>query len=158
MRNKIKNFREQRKSKHAKTLTVVKRSNKVFQALNLPKVLNLNPRSAMNKVDEIKTFIKEETIDVAFLSESHDRESKRLEDHFVLENFQVISNVYQRQGKGGRPAIIVNNEKYEIQDITNTLVQIPWGVEVTWAILTPKNIHLFKTKFKKESSNSRPHS
>ena len=66
MRNKIKNFREQRKSKHAQTLTVVKRSNKVFQALNLPKVLNLNPRSAMNKVDEIKTFIKEETIDVAF--------------------------------------------------------------------------------------------
>ena len=74
------------------------------------------------------------------ISESHDRESKRLEDHFVLENFQVISNVYQRQGKGGRPAIIVNNEKYEIQDITNTLVQIPWGVEVTWAILTPKNV------------------
>ena len=82
MRNKIKNFREQRKSKHAQTLTVVKRSNKVFQALNLPKVLNLNPRSA---------------IDVAFISESHDRESKRLEDHFVLENFQVISNVYSNQ-------------------------------------------------------------
>ena len=36
--------------------------------------------------------------------------------------------------------LIVNNEKYEIQDITNTLVQIPWGVEVTWAILTPKNV------------------
>ena len=94
----------------------------------------------MNKVDEIKTFIKEEAIDVAFISESHERESKRLEDHFVLENFQVISNVYQRQGKGGRPAIIANSEKYEIQDITNTLVQIPWGVEVTWAILTPKNV------------------
>ena len=127
----------------------------------------------MNKTDEIKTFIKEETIDIAFISESHDRESKRLEDHFVLENFQVISNVYQRQGKGGRPAIIVNNEKYEIQDITNTLVQIPWGVEVTWAVgytyakkcherkQNKKHcpwVHIFKTKFKKESSNSRPHS
>ena len=51
--------------------------------------------------------------------------NRRLEDNFVLENFKVISNVYQRPGKSGRPAIIVNNEKYEIQDISNTLVHIP---------------------------------
>jgi hypothetical protein len=29
---------------------------------------------------------------------------------------------------------------FAFQDITNTLINIPWGVEVTWAILTPKNI------------------
>ena len=75
-----------------------------------------------------------------FISESHDRENKRLEEHFDLENFKVISNIYQRQEKGGRPALIVNTEKYNVQDITNTLVQLPWGVEVTWAILTPKNV------------------
>ena len=89
----------------------------------------------MNKVDEIKTFIKEEAIDVAFISESHERESKRLEDHFVLENFQVISNVYQRQGKGGRPAIIVNNEKQagaelcQAQDKLEVIVYIGLKVE-----------------------------
>ena len=27
-----------------------------------------------------------------------------------------------------------------MQDLTNTVIQIPWGVEVTWALLTPKNI------------------
>ena len=121
-------------------MVVVKRSNKIFQALNLPKVLNLNPRSAMNKIEEIKNFIDEESIDVAFISESHDRENKKLEEHFNLDNFKVISNISQRQEKGGRPALIVNEEKYNVQDITNTLVQLPWGVEITWAVLTPKNV------------------
>ena len=52
----------------------------MFQALNLPKVMNLNPRSAMNKLEQIKTFIEEEEIDLAFISESHDRENKKLEE------------------------------------------------------------------------------
>ena len=102
--------------------------------------MNLNPRSAMNKVEELKAFIEEESIDVGFISESHDRENKRLEDHFNLENYKVISNLHQRSEKGGRPALIVNDKKYNVQDITNTLINIPWGVEVTWAILTPKNV------------------
>ena len=133
-------FREHRKSKHTKTLIVVKRSNKVVQALNLPKVMNLNPRSAMNKIEELKTFIDEESVDVAFISESHDRENKKLEEHFNLENYKVISNLYQRTEKGGRPALIVNNEHYDVQDLTNTLIDIQWGVEVTWAIIKPKNV------------------
>ena len=58
----------------------------------------------------------------------------RLEDH------AVISNVFQRTGKGGRPAIIVNKVKYEVQNLTNSLIQIPWGVEAVWCILTPKNV------------------
>ena len=46
----------------------------------------------------------------------------------------------QRSGKGGRPAIIANCKKYDVQDLTNNLVQIPWGVEAVWCVLTPKNI------------------
>ena len=34
----------------------------------------------------------------------------------------------------------MNTEQYNVQDLTNTLVDIPWGVEVTWAIITPKNV------------------
>ena len=102
--------------------------------------MNLNPRSAMNKIEELKTFIVEENIDVSFISESHDRENKRLEDQFNLEGYTVISNLYQRNGKGGRPALIVNTNNYNIQDLTNTLIQVPWGVEVTWALLTPKQV------------------
>ena len=129
-----------RRAYQNRNIKVIKRSNKVVQALNLPKIMNVNPRSAMNKLEELQTFIKEEAIDVAFISESHDRENMRLDENIKLEDHKVISNIYQREGKGGRPALIVNKKKYSVQNLTNTLIQIPWGVEVTWALLTPKNV------------------
>ena len=97
MKEKINNFRKHRKTKHerVRNFIVIKRSNKAVQALTLPKVLNLNPRSAMNKIDELKTFIEEESIDCAFISESHEKENKKLEDQFKLEGHVVISNIYQ---------------------------------------------------------------
>ena len=129
LRERIYSFREHRKNNHARisNLVIVKRSNKVVQALNLPKVLNLNPHSAMNKIDELKTFIEEEAIDCAFISESHDRENKKLEENLQLDDHVIISNIYQRHGKGGRPALIVNKQKFNVQNLTNTLVDIPWG-------------------------------
>ena len=132
MRNKISNFRNHRKKKHIqiRNLITIKRSNKVVEALNLPKIININPRSAMNKLDELETFIKEESIDCAFISESHDRENKNLEENIKLEDYEVISNIHQRIGKGGRPALIVNKKHYEVQNLTNTVIDIPWGVEV----------------------------
>ena len=48
--------------------------------------------------------------------------------------------MHQRTGKGGRPAIIVSESKYHVQNLTNNLISIPQGVEVTWAMLTPKDI------------------
>ena len=100
--------------------------------------MNLNRRSAMNKIEEIKTFIEEEDIDLAIISESHDWENKRLENHINLNNHMVIWNLDQRptKEKGGRPAIIANKEEYEIENLTNTTIAIPWGVEITWALLT----------------------
>ena len=41
---------------------------------------------------------------------------------------------------GGRPAMIINEKRFCVQNLTNTLVSIPYGVEITWAILTPKQI------------------
>ena len=49
----------------------------------------------------------------------------------------VIYNVHQRQGKGGRPALIINKKKYQVQNLTQSVIDIPWGVEVVWALLTP---------------------
>ena len=48
-------------------------------------------------------FIEEQSIDIALISESHDRENKRLEDHIKLSTHTVISNFYQRptKEKGG---------------------------------------------------------
>ena len=142
LKSKINKFRELRTGKKIKSLTVIKRNRNITQALTLPKVLNLNPRSAMNKLEHIKVFIEEEDIDVTFISESHDRDNKRLEDNLMLDDHTVMSNIFQRSvsEKGGRPALIENNKKYIIENITNTQINIPWGVEVTWGLLTPRNV------------------
>ena len=59
---------------------MVKRINKVYQALNLPKVLNVNPRSIYNKLNEFVTFVDEEQIDLVCMSESWERENLTLEN------------------------------------------------------------------------------
>ena len=106
----------------------------------MPTLCNLNPRSVYNKIDEFHALVKEEDVDVLFLSESWKRDYLFLEDIIKLEDHIVISNVHQRTGKGGRPAIIANKKKFNVQNLTNTIVQIPWGVEAVWCVLTPKNI------------------
>ena len=121
-------------------LTTIKRSNKAVQALDLPTVININPRSLNNKIEAFKTYMEEEEVDLAIISESHEQEDKLLVNNFQMENFQVISNVHQRRGKGGRPALVVNNAKYQVQNVTNTLINIPWGVEAVWAVLTPHKV------------------
>ena len=112
----------------------------IKQALSLPTICNLNPRSIYNKVEEFQTFVNEEEIDVVFLSESWERDNLSLNEIIKLEDYEVVSNVSQRKGIGGRPAIIANCKKYDIIDLTNNLVQIPWGVEAVWCILSPKNV------------------
>ena len=100
----------------------------------------MNPRSVYNKQDEFHTFVKEESIDVVFLSESWERDYLPLDEIINLEDHVVVSNVHQRVGMGGRPAIVANNRKFHVQNLTNTVIQIPWGVEAVWCLLTPKII------------------
>ena len=125
------------KPRNVKTL---KRSNKVIEALDLPSVINLNPRSVYNKVGEFHTLVNELAVDLVFMSESWERENLHLDQIIDLDNYQVISNVYQRTGVGGRPALIINDKKYHVENLTNSLISIPYGVEITWAMLTPKQI------------------
>ena len=119
-------------------IKLIKRNNKVTQALNLPSICNLNPRSIYNKRKEFETLVEQEELDLIFMSESWERITMTLDQAIHLEKHTVISNVHQRIGTGGRPAIFANHEKFDVENITNTLVQIPWGVEAVWCILTPK--------------------
>ena len=91
--------------------------------------------------------MQEEQVDCVFLSESWERENLSLQEIINLSNYEVVSNVSQRKGGGGRPAIVANREKFDILNITNSVVQIPWGVEAVWAILTPKTVN-FDSKIK----------
>ena len=36
--------------------------------------------------------------------------------------------------------MVINNQKYHIRNLTQSLIDIPWGVEATWALISPKNI------------------
>ena len=118
----------------------IDKENRVEQALSLPTLCNINPRSIYNKAEEFHTLVEEEDLDVVFISESWEREYLPLDQIIKLEDHTVISNVSQRVGVGGRPAIIANKRKYNVQNVTNTLVQIPWGVEAVSCVLTPKNV------------------
>ena len=74
------------------------------------------------------------------MSESWEREEYTLDKALEMTDYEVISNVHQRIGKGGRPAIIANKQLFDVENLTNTLISIPWGIEIVWAVLTPKNI------------------
>ena len=73
------------------------------------------------------------------LSESWEKPDETLDKIIDLDNYDVISNVHQRQNPGGRPAIVVRKDKYFIENLTNTSIDIPYGVEAVWVILTPKS-------------------
>ena len=77
----------------------VVRPNKFLQALQLPVIANINPRSVYNKTEEFHTFVKEEEVDLLLLSESWEHEHLQLNDIIQLEDHMVISNVYQTTGK-----------------------------------------------------------
>ena len=74
------------------------------------------------------------------MSESWEREQKTLDQIIKLPDYVVISNVHQRSGVGGRPALIINSNKFTIQNLTQREIQIPWGVEIVWALITPKYV------------------
>ena len=142
MSEKIKVFRDERRKRQYKfqNLITVQRSDRIFQALNLPKVLNLNPRSIYNKLEEFVTFVQEEEVDLICMSESWEREELTLNEVIKLDDHVIISNVHQRKGVGGRPAIIENTKKYNVEKLTQSTVPIPWGEEAVWAVLTPRNV------------------
>ena len=126
-------------------LKSIKRSNRVVQALSLPTVMNINPRSAYNCPENLSLLIKEHEIDAAFLSESWEREDFTLDEllgDLLGEDYTILSNPHARvRGRtGGRPAIILRNDKYNIRNLTNTVIQIPWRLEATWGLITPKNV------------------
>ena len=91
-----------------KNLIVIKRSNKPIEALHLPVIANINPRCVFNKITDFHSFVEQEEIEVVFMSESWEREEKTLKDIITLDNFEIVSNVFQRKGRSVRPAIIGN--------------------------------------------------
>ena len=66
------------------------KQDKISQALSLPVLCNMNPRSVYNKIEEFHTFVKEELVDAIFMSESWERENLTLDQIIELEDYEVI--------------------------------------------------------------------
>jgi len=67
-----------------------KNYDKYKQAPNLPTLCNINPRSLYNKKTEFCTFIEQENIDKAFISETWERKTKLLMILLTLKIFILL--------------------------------------------------------------------
>ena len=75
---KIREIRRKRNENY-NNLIAIRPSKKTNQALSLPKVLNINPRSIYNVIAKFVTFIEEEMGDLICISESWEREGQTLD-------------------------------------------------------------------------------
>ena len=50
--------------------------------MQLPVILNVNPRSLFNKQENFKTYVKEKQVEIACVSESWETDEKRIHDIF----------------------------------------------------------------------------
>ena len=118
---------------------VIKRNSLALNAIDLPSVMNINPRSVYNKLNEFLTLVEEYESDLIFMSETWDRVTQPLENLIQIEDYRIITAVNPRNFKGGKPALIINEEKYTIKLLNPDPITVPDGVEAVWALLTPKN-------------------
>ena len=65
----------------------------------------------------------------------------KFDENIYSKSHYVISNINQRASKtpGWRPALIVKKNKYQIHSLTNTVINIPWELEMLWALLNPNS-------------------
>ena len=134
-RNQFPNLEPRRRP----VLQTIRRNNDILQSMELPVVMNINPRSIYNKKDEFLELLDQYSAQVITISESWERENLSLQELLQLENYKIITNVKQRDFKGGKPAIIINEEKFYVRALCPDPITVPVGVECVWAMITPKH-------------------
>ena len=82
--------RSSRPSPVRKTLI---RNNLVLQSIELPIVMNLNPRSIYNKGEDFRLLLDQYSVDCVTMSESWERENLSLSHFLDLDNYMVLTNV-----------------------------------------------------------------
>ena len=82
--------------------------------------------------------------DVVLMSETWERDNLALHQVIVIENFQIITNVVQRQNRGGKTAIFVNEDKYYVKQLCPDIITVPIGVEAVWTLISAKTLNTSK--------------
>ena len=47
---------------------------------------------------------------------------------------------YKGEKKGGKPALVIKEDKFYIKQLCPDVITVPVGVEAVWALVTPKNV------------------
>ena len=120
-------------------------------ALGLPTIGSYNVRSLFPKIKSFKIDIIERGVDVAFVSEVWEQKENQghaleIEKMLEINGLKYLSKSRPAKSRGGGVALIVNQEKFSIQNLDD--VSVPKNVEAVWGLLRPKNANT-KTKFKK---------
>ena len=125
-------------SRKTANTVIICQNKKVFTATQLPTVINLNPRSVYNKRNEFKDMMKQLDVDICCMSESWDKKKFDLEKVIQMDGYQIVKNVLQREGNGGKPALIIKKDKFFVKELSPSVITVPPTVEASWALLTPK--------------------
>ena len=108
----------------------MRRNNKVIQAANLPKLVNLNARSIYNKIEEFHLLVEQYEADAAFVTETWEREQLTLNDIMHFDTHEVFTNIVQREGVGGKAALIINTEKYYVKHFKKLKIFLIFDTEM----------------------------
>ena len=117
-----------RKANKMNNITI-KRNNKLLTAVQLPVVVNVNPRSLYGKSEDFCTMMEQLEVGICCISESWDRQENGIEEIIRLENYRVIKNVVQRDGRGGKPVLVISEKDYFITPLCPDIITVPPKVE-----------------------------
>ena len=110
-------------------------------AHHLPVVTVNNLRSLFPKVGNFKTDMLERQVDASLCCEIWEKaENKKhknyIEEMLELDGLKYFSTPRPKGKRGGGAAIIVNSERFKVEKIE---IQIPYKLEIVWALAKPKH-------------------
>ena len=103
--------------------------------------MNINPRSCYGKSKELGQIITQYSASLICISESWSRENLPLQELVQIEGFEVVTNVKQRSGRGGKPALLVDTRQFHVIKLCPNPITVPVEVEAVWVLIKPKQTH-----------------
>ena len=99
-----------------------------------------NMRSLFPKLENFKTDFFERQVDVSLCCEVWKKSENKIhkakiEEMLEMEGLKYFSTTRPRGKRGGGAAIIVNKDKFKVEKLE---IQIPYHLEIVWALAHPK--------------------
>ena len=101
----------------------------------LPLCLLFNSRSVYNKADNLKEMLNQVGPDICLISETFERQRKRLDTVLNSRQFKSISYYRKNRAPGGGCAIVYNETRFSVTDLE---IEAAIEIESVWSLLTPK--------------------